>query len=103
MAEQAYPPDHPAHPDNAGKKFSEPRTPWNSDYPANDPRRGGQGQQVPDAGAGAGPRDGFKHLHGLPGDTLAERQKEFARLAPNEQEERMKWNKDGIPAKPEEE
>lgn len=103
MAELAYAEDHPAHPANKGKKFSEPRTAWNSDYPANSAARGGQGQGIPLAAASEGPRDGFKHLHGLPGDTLVERQREFARLAPNEQEARRKWNEDGIPATAEEE
>lgn len=103
MGDLAYPPDHPAHPANKGKKFPEPRTPWNSDYPADHPCRGGQGQGIPLAAAEEGPRDGFKHLHGLPGETLAERLKEFARLAPNEQEARRKWNDEGIPAQAEEE
>lgn len=103
MSELAYAENHPAHPANKGKKFSEPRTAWNSDYPADHPCRGGQGQAIPLAAAEEGPRDGFKHLHGLDGHTLAERQKEFARLAPNEREARLKWNEDGIPASPAEE
>lgn len=103
MAEQAYPEDHPAHPKNAGKKFSEPRTAWNSDYPLDHPARGGQGQEVPTQTGKEGPRDGFKHLHGLPGKTLAEREESFKALPSQEQEARLKWNVTGIPATPGEE
>jgi len=103
MGELAYPIDHPAHPDNAGKKFSTPPTPFSHDYPANHPARAGQGQPIPTEAASSVPREGLRHLHGLSGDTLAERLKSFLALPGKEQEERWKWNEEGIPAQPEEE
>jgi hypothetical protein len=103
MAELAYPIDHPAHPDNVGKKMPARFTDRNFDYPANHPARGGQGQAVPIAAGSTHPRDGHKHLHGVGGKTLIEAEREFSRLPEEEQAARLKWNKEGIPAEPEEE
>lgn len=100
--ELAYPLDHPAHPDNKGKKPRHVMNQLNADYPLNHFARGGQGQAVHCAAGTDEPRDGHKHLHGLPGNTLIERQREFERLPKDEQEARQKWNTDGIPAPPEE-
>jgi len=97
MPEEAYPPDHPRHPSNVGKKFATPPTPYTHDYMPNHPARGGQGQPVPtEAGTGI-PRDGFKHLHGLAAATLADAEKLFAALPKDEQEARLRWNADGVP------
>jgi hypothetical protein len=103
MADLAYPVDHPAHPDNAGKKFSTPPTPFSHDYMPDHPARGGQGQSVPLQAVAEGPRDGFKHLHGLAASTLQEAEKLFAALPGKEREARLEWNKKGIPVAPEEE
>jgi hypothetical protein len=103
MPELAYALNHPAHPDNAGKKFPTPATPFTHDYPANAPARGGQGQPIATQAGSEHPRDGHKHLHGLAGATLVEKQREFARLDKDEQKARWQWNQSGIPAKPEEE
>ena len=101
MSEEAYPKDHPAHPDNAGKPYVNPGTPITHDYPVNHPARGGQGQAVPTEAVTGLPREGFRHLHGLPGDTLAKRQEAFRALSSTEQEARLEWNTKGIPAPPE--
>lgn len=98
MSELAYAPDHPAHPDNAGKAVSSIGTPWTNDYMPDQPARGGAGQAVPITSASFHPRDGFKHLFGLPGNTLREAERAFSALPPREQEARLKWNEDGIPA-----
>jgi len=103
MAELAYPVGHPAHPDFDKKNLRETRTGFEYDYPPNHPARGGQGQPVPYTGVEGEPHAGFKHLHGLPGATLVERQREFLRLPLEEQKARLEWNENGIPAQPEEE
>lgn len=103
MSEDAYPREHPAHPSNAGKKFSEPKNELNSDYLAGSPLRAGLGQRVPTVAGSFEPRQGFKHLHNLPGETLGERLAAFEKLPGEEQEARNKWNVDGIPVTPEEE
>jgi len=103
MREQAYEPDHPAHPDNAGKPYHSPGTPLTNDYMPGTPARGGQGQTVPTEAASFRPRQGYRHLHGLEGHTLAELEKSFAALPREEQAARMKWNETGIPAQPAEE
>src|SRR5437660_11458655 len=103
MGDLAYAVDHPAHPDNKGKKFSTPATPFSHDYPADHPARGGQGQTIPTVAGEEIPRDGLRHLHGLAGNTLAEGLKNFLALSGKEQEARWKWNEEGIPAAPEEE
>ncbi|MBA0084831.1 MAG: hypothetical protein HRJ53_07540 [Acidobacteria bacterium Pan2503] len=103
MAEQAYPPEHPAHPDNAGKPYISPGTPITNDYPAKHPARGGQGQAIPTEGVTGLPRQGFRHLRGLEGKTLAELEQAFAELPQDEQAARLKWNQEGFPAHPDKE
>jgi len=101
--ESAYPPDHPAHPDNAGKPYVSPGTTITHDYMADNPARGGQGQAVPTEAVTSLPRAGFRHLRGLVGVTLREAEKAFAALPAEEQAARMKWNVAGFPAESEKE
>jgi hypothetical protein len=98
MAELAYEKDHPAHPDNKGKPMPETHTDFGYDYARTHPARAGQGQPVPTDNVTGLPRDSFKHLHGLPGATLREAQAAFNALGQIEQDRRMEWNKNGIPA-----
>lgn len=101
--ELAYPEGHPKHPDFKGK-LVESRTGFEYDYPPKHPARGGQGQPVPMAPfTEHEPHDGHRHLHGLDGHTLQERENSFAQLPAEEQAARMKWNTEGIPAPPAEE
>ncbi len=102
MPELAYALDHPAHPANKGKKFATPPTPFSHDYMPGHPARGGEGQAVPHNAAEGGPRDGFGHLAGLPGATLADAQKAFRALPKKEQAARLKEVFDDLPDKPEE-
>lgn len=96
--EQEYPDGHPAHRDVRGKNMVETHTDFGYDYRPDHPARGGQGQPVPLMMGGKEPGDGFKHLHGLPGNTLAEAEAAFRALGQMEQDKRAKWNTDGIPA-----
>jgi hypothetical protein len=98
MGELAYSIDHPAHPDNKGKHFLESHTTFGYDYDHTHPARGGQGQPVLTEQGGNVPVDGHKHLFGLPGATLAEREAAFRALGQVEQDQRAGWNKSGVPA-----
>lgn len=95
--EQEYPEGHPAHRATRGKDMTETHTDFGYDYPRNHPARGGQGQPVPTEMVSGLPQDGFKHLHGLPGATLAEVENAFRALSAIEQDRRAKWNEEGIP------
>ena len=95
MGELAYAVGHPAHPDTPKR---ETHTTFEYDYAPDHPARGGQGQPVLTENGSHIPVDGYKHLYRLPGLTLAEAEKNFAALAPLEQERRREWNKSGIPA-----
>ncbi len=101
MGELAYPVGHPKHPDFKGVA-KETHTTFEYDYAPTHPARGGQGQPVLLVGVECQPVDGYKHLHGLPGATLAECEKQFAALPEGERKARLKWNTEGIPAAPEE-
>src|SRR5258708_17890628 len=94
MGELAYAVGHPAHPDTPKR---ETHTSFEYDYAPDHPARGGQGQPVLCEQGGHIPIDGHKHLFGLKGSTLAERQKAFAELSALEQERRREWNETGIP------
>lgn len=97
MGELAYAVDHPAHPANKGKPMPETHTDFGYDYANTHPARGGQGQPVPIEMVTGLCRDGFRHLHGLPGATLREAEAAFRALSAIEQEKRAKWNETGIP------
>jgi len=75
VSEEAYPKDHPAHPDNAGKHLRNPVPTTSEDYPPEHPARGGQGQLIPTEAGSHAPRDGFKHLKATRGATLREAEK----------------------------
>lgn len=98
MPELSYPVDHPKHPDFKGVA-QETHTSTGYDYEDSHPARGGQGQPVPiEPTTETIPRQGFRHLYGLPLTTLRESETAFAALPPREQEARHKWNVTGIPA-----
>jgi hypothetical protein len=97
MPELEYPEGHPANRDVRGKNMVETHTGFEYDYKPDHPARGGQGQPVLFEQGGNIPVDGFKHLYGLPGATLADCEKEFEALAASEQEQRRKWNETGVP------
>jgi hypothetical protein len=102
IRELAYPEGHPAHPDFKGE-MKETRFGPRFDYADDRAPRGGHGQPVPlQPGTSNVPRDGFRHLHGLDLSTLAAAEQQFAALPKEEQEQRQKWNQDGIPAQPKE-
>jgi hypothetical protein len=94
MGELAYAVGHPAHPDTPKR---ETHTSFEYDYAPDHPARGGQGQPVLTEQGSHIPVDGHKHLYGLAGYTLAERQESFAELSALEQERRREWNVSGIP------
>ena len=97
MGELAYPVGHPAHPDTPKKDRKETHTSFEYDFGPDHPARAGQGQPVLTEQGSHIPVDGHKHLFGLNGDTLAEKQASFAELSALEQERRMEWNDTGIP------
>jgi hypothetical protein len=98
MAELAYPVGHPKHPDFKGVA-QETHGSIGYDYEDSHPARGGLGQPVPiEPTTERTPREGFRHLYGLDLSTLANALKEFHALPKAEQEERMEWNANGIPA-----
>lgn len=97
MSELEYAVGHPANRDTRGKDMTETHTDFGYDYARNNPARGGQGQPVPTDQVTGHPRDGFKHLHGLPGATLREAEAAFRALGQVEQDRRAKWNETGIP------
>lgn len=98
MPELEYPEGHPANRDVRGKNMIETHTDFGYDYPPKHPARGGQGQPVFLAQGGNVPQDGYKHLFGLPGNTLREAEEAFRALSAIEQERRAKWNETGVPA-----
>ncbi len=73
--ERDFPRDHPAAVDYDGTPAHEPYFGPGFDYPPDHPARGGQGQPVPVVPGTTRPRDGFEHLAGVPGATLAERER----------------------------
>jgi hypothetical protein len=96
--ELAYPVGHPKHPDFKGVA-TETHTTFGFDFADDHAGRGGQGQPVQlEPGTEATPREGFRHLFGLPLGTLAEAEKAFSGLDLKDQKARLEWNEKGIPA-----
>jgi hypothetical protein len=96
--ELAYPVGHPKHPDFKGVA-TETHTTFGFDFADDHAGRGGQGQPVQlEPGTEATPREGFRHLFGLPLHTLAAAEAAFSKLPAAEKAERFEWNEKGIPA-----
>jgi len=102
VAELAYPVGHPKHPEFRGVA-KETHTTFGFDYADDHAARGGLGQPVPlEPGTENVPREGFRHLYGLPLSTLGEAEKAFAKLPAADRAARLEWSVTGIPAAPEE-
>jgi len=98
MGEEAYPKNHPAHPDNRGKKLPPQFSDRVHDYASDSPQRTGQGQSIPTDAGSTRPRDGFRHLYGFHNFSLAEAQRRFDALSPVHQHLRRQWNEFGYPS-----